>query len=324
MDRTKKTDRVLRLWLLLLRSPERYSTRQLAEKFNVTARTIYRDLECLEYELRVPVYNSEGKWAVQENYFLPPISFTTAEALCIFLAARLMLGYSHRYDPNVESTFRVLSSVLQAPLGNQVEKTLEWMRRFPRDERRLQNLAKLAEGWTTLHRLKISYQSLPADVATERIIEPYFIEPAAPGHASYVIAYCLRTHEVRTFRIERIQDVEITDQGYTIPGDFDANQHFAGAWGVVTEGEEQDIRLKFKKEIARLIEETIWHPSQKLAKQPDGSLIMNLRVYNSYELVTWIMGWGQKVEVIEPEELRSQIEQTAKDIVKLYSRKPIV
>jgi len=156
MDRTRKTDRVLRLWLLLLRSPERYSTRELAEQFHVTTRTIYRDLECLQYELRVPVYDSKGKWAVDENYYLPPIRFTTSEALCIFLAARLLIGFSHRYDPHIESTFRVLSSVLQPPLGDQVEKTLQWMHKFPRDERQLENMAKLAEGWTTQRRLKIT------------------------------------------------------------------------------------------------------------------------------------------------------------------------
>jgi len=321
MDRSKKTSRLMRLWFLMLRSPERYTVGQLAKIFNVTARTIYRDLECLEYELRVPVYNSSGKWAVEQDYYLPPVSFTASEAVCIFMAARLMLSYSHHYDPNVESTFRVLSSILKSPLKDQVEKTIEWMHRFPKNEKRLENLAKLAEGWLTRKQLKIIYQSLPAETATERIIEPYFIEPAAPGHASYLIAFCRRTGELRTFRIERIQDVEVTDHSYVIPAEFDANQHFAGAWGVIIGGEEQAVRLKFRKEISRLIEETIWHPSQKLEKQADGSLIMNLKVYSTYELTSWIMGWGQKVEVLEPEILREEIRQTAEAMVKLYTGK---
>ena len=126
---------------------------------------------------------------------------------------------------------------------------------------------------------------------------------------------------MRTFRIERIQDVEITDHSYVIPAEFDANQHFAGAWGVIIGGEEQAVRLKFRKEISRLIEETIWHPSQKLEKQTDGSLIMNLKVYSTYELTSWIMGWGQKVEGLEPEILREEIRQTAEAMVKLYTGK---
>ncbi len=321
MDRLKKTERMLRIWLLLLRNPLHFTTKDLAEKFEVNVRTIYRDLITLGNELRVPVYEEKARWAVDESYFLPPVRFTVSEALNIFLAARLMLNYSHRYDPNVDSTFSVLASVLPLPLREQVQKTLDWMRQLPRDERHLPVLAKLAEAWTSQHRVKITYRSLPAAKATERIIEPYFIEPAAPGHSSYVIAYCHRAKDLRIFKVERIEEIELTDETYTIPADFDANRYFSGAWGIVVEGEEQTVRLKFSPELARLMEETIWHPSQVLEKQADGSVVMTLRVFYTYELVTWILGWGEKVEVLEPAELQKEVLQTAKAMVKIYQRK---
>jgi len=321
MERLKKTERMLRIWLLLLRNPLRFTTRDLAEKFDVNVRTIYRDLVTLGTELMVPVYEERARWAVREEHFLPPIRFTVSEALNIFLAARLMLGYSHRYDPNVDSTFSVLASVLPVPLREQVQKTLDWMRNLPKSEVYLSVLAKLAEAWTSRRRVKITYRSLPAAKAAERIIEPYFIEPAAPGHSSYVIAYCHRAGELRIFKVERIEAIELTDEAYTIPADFDANRYFKGAWGIVVEGEEQTVRLKFSPEIARLMEETIWHPSQVLEKQADGSVIMTLKVFYTYELVTWILGWGEKVEVLEPEELRKEVLQTAKTMVKIYQKK---
>lgn len=321
MERLKKTERMLRIWLLLLRNPLRYTTKDLAEKFEVNVRTIYRDLVTLGNELMVPVYEERARWAVREEHFLPPIRFTVSEALNIFLAARLMLGYSHRYDPNVDSTFSVLASVLPGPLREQVQKTLDWMRNLPKSEVYLSVLAKLAEAWTSQRRAKITYRSLPAAKSAERIIEPYFIEPAAPGHSSYVIAYCHRAKELRIFKVERIEAIELTDEKYTIPADFDANRYFKGAWGIVVEGEEQTVKLKFSAEIARLMEETIWHPSQVLEKQADGSVIMVLRVFYTYELVTWILGWGEKVEVLEPEELRKEVLQTAKAMVKIYQKK---
>ncbi len=322
MERLKKTERMLRIWLLLLRNPLRFTTRDLAEKFDVNVRTIYRDLVTLGNELMVPVYEERARWAVQEEHFLPPIRFTVSEALNIFLAARLMLGYSHRYDPNVDSTFSVLASVLPAPLREQVQKTLDWMRNLPKSEVYLSVLAKLAEAWTSQRRVRITYRSLPAAQAAERIIEPYFIEPAAPGHSSYVIAYCHRAGELRIFKVERIEAIELTDETYTIPADFDANRYFKGAWGIVVEGEEQTVKLKFSPEIARLMEETIWHPSQVLEKQADGSVIMTLKVFYTYELVTWILGWGEKVEeVLEPAELKKEVLQTAKAMVKIYQKK---
>ena len=68
------------------------------------------------------------------------------------------------------------------------------------------------------------------------------------------------------------------------------------------------------------MEETTWHSSQKIEKQPDGSVIVTLRVFSSPELVTWIMGWGEKVEVLEPAELRKEVLQTAKAMVKIYQK----
>ena len=69
------------------------------------------------------------------------------------------------------------------------------------------------------------------------------------------------------------------------------------------------------------MEETIWHPSQVLEKQADGSVIVMLKVFYTYELVTWILGWGEKVEVLEPAELRQEVLQTAKATVRIYQRK---
>lgn len=320
MDRLKKTERMLRIWLLLLRNPLRFTTRDLAQKFDVNVRTIYRDLDALDTELRVPVYEEKTKWAVDDSYFLPPIQFTLSEALNIFLAARLMLSYSHRYDPNVDSTFGALASALPPPLREQVQKTLDWMRGLPKSQRYLRTLAKLAEAWMSQHRIKITYRALQAEKAAERIIEPYFIEPAAAGHSSYVIAYCHRAGEIRNFKIERIEDIQVTDETYTIPADFDANRYFGSAWGVVVEGEAKTIQLRFDPGVARIIEETMWHPSQVLERQKDGSVVMTLRVMDTVELCSWILGWGGQVEVLEPHELREAIIETAETVLGIYRK----
>ena len=317
-DRLRKTERLIRIWILLQNNPFRFSTKSLAERFGVNVKTIYRDLDALTVELRVPVDHRRAKWGIGEGYFLPPIRLTVPEALTLFLAARLMLNYSHRYDPHVDSTFTKLSSAVPPPLREQIQKTIDWMQKLPRDDRSLRTLAKLAEGWVSQRRLRISYRSLPADEASDRIIEPYFIEPAAPGHSSYVVAYCTRASAIRVFKVERIEGIDLTDETYTIPADFDANKYFSGAWGIVVEGEEQTVRLRFSPEIARLMEETIWHPSQATEKQVDGSVIMTLRVFHTAELATWVLGWGEKVEVLEPVGLRKAVRETAKAMVGVY------
>ena len=318
-DRLKKTERLMKIWILLLNNPAGYTARELAGKFGVNERTIYRDFTTLGVDLSVPVYDDKKRWKIDESHFLPPIRFTLSEALNIFLTARLMLNYSHRYDPNVDATFTKLSAVLPQALAGQVRKTMDWMQKLPKDEKYLRILATVAEAWVSQRQLKITYRSLVAQKAMERIIEPYYIEPAAPGHASYVIGYCHLRDSIRTFKIERIESAELTPEPYVIPPDFDANEYLGSSWGIVVEEEVKTIRLRIEDpEIMRIMGETVWHPSQVLETQKDGSAIMTLKVTDTYELLSWILGWGEKMEVLEPPEIREAVIDTAEAVRQMY------
>jgi predicted DNA-binding transcriptional regulator YafY len=320
-DRVKKTERLLKIWILLLNNPTGYTAKELARRFEVNERTIYRDFTTLGTDLSVPVYDDNRHWKMDGKRFLPPIQFSLPEALNIFLASRLMLGYSHRYDPNIEATFSKLSSVLPGPLAEQVRKTMDWMQKLPKDERYLGILATVAEAWVSQRQLKIVYRNLDAEKAAERVIEPYYIEPAAAGHASYILGYCHFKKALRIFKVERIESAELTADLYTIPSDFDANEYFGSSWGIVVEGEVKTVKLKIDNpKLMRLMSETTWHPSQTFQKQKDGSLIMTLRVTDTQELFSWILGWGDKVKVLEPESLRIEIIKTAKAIQTAYKK----
>ena len=316
-----RTARLLKVEHLLYQNPMGLSVQRIAALCGVTKRTTYRDLRALESELGILVSEDGSKRGIVEGYVLPPIHLTVPEALNIFLAARLTLNYAHRYDPNVASIFVKLNSIVPPPLRDEIQKTLDWLQKQPKNERYLHILASLAEAWVSQRQIKIAYRSLPAERATERIIEPYFIEPAASGHSSYVIAYCHLTKSLRTFKIERIEGAQISAEPYVIPPEFDANEFLESSWGIVVKGEVKTIKLKFDPEIARIIEETLWHSSQVLEPQTDGSMIMTLRVTDTVEFRSWVLGWGEKVEVLEPVELRHRIIETAKAMMNVYQKK---
>jgi predicted DNA-binding transcriptional regulator YafY len=232
-----------------------------------------------------------------------------------------MLNYSHRYDPNVDATFIKLSSVLPPPLAEQVRKTMDWMQKLPKDEKYLRILATVAEAWVSQRQLKIMYQPLAAEKPMERVIEPYYIEPASFGHASYVIGYCHLKKAIRTFKVERIESANLTDETYTIPSDFDANKYMASSWGIVVKDEIKTIKLKIvDPEIIRIMTETIWHPSQTFKKQKDGTTIMTLMINGTYEFYSWILGWGEKIEVLDPPEIRERIIKTVEAMREVYKK----
>lgn len=324
MGKGKTKDRTAR-WAniehLLYQNRNGLKIKEIARICNVSVRQIYRDLNDLQLKLGLPIWEKGSTRGIDEEYFLPPIRFSLPEAINVFLAARLMLNYAHRYDPNIASTFIKLNSIVPPSLRDQIQKTMDWMQKQPQDEKYLRILATLAETWVSQKQVKISYQALAENKSVERIIEPYFIEPAAPGHSSYVIGYCHRTNSLRTFKIERIGSIEPTLEHYVIPPDFDANAYLGSSWGIVVGGEVETVKLRFIPQIARIMEETVWHPSQVLERQSDGSVIMTLRVTNTVELYSWILGWGEKVKVLEPEELRQDIIETAKAMLEVYQRK---
>jgi predicted DNA-binding transcriptional regulator YafY len=321
-----RTARLLRVLYILNQNPKGIAPAKIAEQCGVTVRTTFRDLKALEDELKVPMWGEKGKRGIEPGRFLPPISFNLPEAMTIFLASRLLLAYTNAYNPSIETTFTKLNSVVPGPLREQIRKTIEWMQTRKADEHFLHTLETLARAWMYGRRAKIRYWTLGREKTTERIIEPYFIQPAALEHANYIIAYCHLTRSVRTFKLERIESLQLLDEDYTVPEDFDANQYLDSALGITiySDGEtieQRTTKLKFSPEIARIAEETMWHPSQITQRQPDGSVIVTMNLSLTVELLSFILGWGEKVEVMEPKELRQEILETARGMVKIYQKK---
>jgi predicted DNA-binding transcriptional regulator YafY len=159
---------------------------------------------------------------------------------------------------------------------------------------------------------------LDSEKPVERTIEPYFIEPTAAGHASYVIAYCHKACDLRTFKVERIEQADLTTESYEIPSSFDPNKYLSSAWGIISDNEGVTVRLKFMPQVTKILEETVYHPSQTIERLSDGSLLATFMVTDSIELTGWIMGWGEQVEVLEPEGLRYRVIDTSKAIMQVY------
>jgi len=318
MGKSDRMARMLNVMLFLHQNPQGLTVPYIAQECNVSTRTIYRDLLALESEIHVPIFQEGRMYRIMDGYFLPPVHFTVPEALNIFLAARLMSKYIQRYDPTLASTFFKLNTVVPNPLKEQIQKTINWLEAQKRDENYLGILSTIADAWINGNSVNIKYRGLSDKDPVERIIDPYFIEPAAGGHSSYVIGYCHKARGLRTFKIERISAAKITDMSYHIPKDFDADTLMSSAWGIVVGGEAESIKLKFTPRVARILEEVVWHPSQKAESQPDGSLIMSLTVQNTFELTSWILSWGESVEVLEPEVLRIKIAQTVRTMLDIY------
>jgi predicted DNA-binding transcriptional regulator YafY len=308
LKKRDRTARLLRLQVLLSQYPSGLYIEDIARRCEISKRSVYRDLEALESELNVPIWEEAGKRGIAEGYFLPPITFTQAEAVSLFLAARMMQYFSPQYNTGIASTFMKLNTIVPPFLKNHIQNTIEHFESIPRDERKISNFDKLIQAWLSRHPVTFMYQALYGKKPEERTIEPYFIEPAARNRSNYVIGYCGLNKQISTFKIDRIiGDVKVEQQTYEIPADFNIDIYLRSAWGTYAANKPDTIKLLFSNRISRAVSATMFHPSQITEMQPDGSLVMTLKVYNTGDFKAWVLGWGQDVEVLEPKLLRHQV-----------------
>jgi predicted DNA-binding transcriptional regulator YafY len=297
--------RILKIQTLLQGNPRGLTTREIARRTGVTPRTTYRDVRALE-AMNVPVYEDKGRILIDPNFFIAPVKFTLREAMALLMGVRLMHRHTDEADPDVADAFTKLAAVMPAPVAEYVHATVRQMAERPPNPVYSRVLQTIALSWAGHKTVRIWYPSPDHDVRP-RVIEPYFLEPSLIGHSSYVVARDRGLGEMRTFKLQRITRAEQMAEAYQIPEDFDVNKYLAGAWGIFHSGEPVEVRLRFYPPAAARVKESIWHPSQRLTDAARGAVNMTVTVTGTVEITPWILGWGDAVEVLAPQDLRDKI-----------------
>jgi proteasome accessory factor B len=230
-----------------------------------------------------------------------------------------MARYQDHRDPHVISAFNKLASILPTLIAQQVHASVAGLAGRPRQDNRVRIFDLLATAWAEGRKVRIWYPTRAAeDVLLERVVSPYFIEPNPSGHTRYLIGHDEYSGQVRTFRVERVQQAELTDQQFTIPTDFDAAERLRDAWGISDEDLVQ-VRLRFHDPAAAArARESHWHSSQREEVNADGTVDLTFEVGGLLEITPWILTWGGTVEVLTPAELRHRIAAAARDLTARY------
>ena len=154
-------------------------------------------------------------------------------------------------------------------------------------------LADLRTAILGMNILQLKYRPAEATRATTRKLCPYGI---LYGRRAYLIAHSPSGAEMRLWRIDRISDLQILPESFD-PRPFDLASYAAQSFGVFQEPP-QDVVLRFKPEAAEDAAEWIFHPSQVVEPQADGSLIVRFRCGGMRELDWHLYTWGDAVEVL--------------------------
>lgn len=327
-DRGGKRDRLARFYrvikVLESRGEQGARIEDIARLVGMSRRTVYRDLRALEGELGIPVWSEGGLWGVEGKGFLPPLKLTRAEAMAVFLSARLLVRYADEYDADLAAAFQKMASGLPTVLADHVNRTLEVMSRREVDPSFTRRVQQLTQAWAERRVVTFVYDSSihdPGRGSREARVHPWYIEPSIATHALYLFGFDEARNAPRTFKIDRIRDLAVTTQHFEPPVNS-VEDAFTNAWDIIADQPVVEVVLRFDPAIAARVREATWHPSQHVDVEPDGSLVWRGRVSGTIEIRLWILSWGQQVEVLEPAELRADVAATYRAAAARYEASP--
>lgn len=323
-----RNDQLTRQWHLLqrLESPRGATLRELAaglpDEFPKHLRTLRRDLAAVEaagYPLLTERVDGQTRWRLLDGARrvpLPALSQTELMAL-VFSRDLLKPLEGTPIRAALDSALTKVTAALPVSGLDFVRQMQDFLSvRFGPHKtyrRHRETIDRLTRAIAERRTVQIRYFTASRGATTRREVDPYHLWYAAGG--LYLIAHDHRRREVRTFAVERIRALTVTDHPYQLPLGFDVEEYVQDAL-VVMRGRQVAVELLFDKPTAAWVRDRVWHPSQQLAPLRDGRLRMTLQVADTRELAGWILSFGGGVRVVRPEALRAKVREEARRVLR--------
>ena len=296
--------------LLLLQAHGRLTGRDMAERLEVSERTVHRDMEALS-AARVPVYalrGSRGGWQLDEDWRTQVPGLDEAELRAFLMAQPRIIG-NPRLAAAAERALGKLMAAMPVPLR---ERAASMRQRLYVDTAgwrgTAENLVMLPVVQDAVARdRKLAIQYKPsARESAGRIVDPLGL--VAKGNAWYLVAKT--PAGFRTYRVSRIEEAKILEQPSDRPSDFDLADYWKASTKRFQEGWQKcSTKLRLEPRAAALVK--AWHiaPQNQPEEKPDadGWITMTVPFDHENEALFFVLGLGSRVEVVEPASLRDRV-----------------
>lgn len=315
MPRNQEVIRQWRLLHALESSRHGASIDALADELEVTTRTIRRDLAALQ-EAGFPLYDErddDGRvhWRM-DGHVLKGLEtgFTLAEMCALYLSRNLLESVAGTpFQRDLTNAFGRLEKMLSPRMRQFLDRLPSVLAAKPGPRARggessTETVARLLEATLHFRVATMRYHSVSSGRVKDYLVHPYRLAFAQGG--MYLLAYVPEYDDVRTFAIDRIKSVSLEKQTFT-PKQNVSDDVFANSLGVNT-GPARPVEIEFDTRIAPYVRARVWHSSQQVREQPDGSLLLTMNVCHDWALRSWILSWGGFARVTAPKALAGQIQ----------------
>ncbi len=213
-DKSPRLSRLTSI-ITLLQSKSLITAPEIGRRFNISIRTVYRDIRALERS-GIPVVTLDGKgYTLLDGYKLPPVMFTESEAFALITSEKIIL---HNKDSSLSRSFSAAVEKIKAVLKSSSKQKAEFLnKRVHIGKHHLESktshaLMDMQMAMANFLLVKIKYQNSNG-IVSDRLIEPFYIYHSKEENWT-VHAYCHARKDFRTFRMDRMNKVNVLDQHF--------------------------------------------------------------------------------------------------------------
>jgi proteasome accessory factor B len=295
----------------------------LAEKFEISLATAYRDIDYLKYILRAPLnydYGTEG-YTYTAKFKLPAIKPTEGELAALLVIGQLRKSYE---GTGLESVCQQAADLLSSKLKehetvdtSSLDQILQVeIDPFPQID--LGVFQDLLRAISNNESIVIKYFSGQKAVVVDKPCDPYHLLNFKDNW--YLVAFCHEKQDFRDFLCSRILHVENTNVTFLPDPDFSLATHKRESQLFAAEAPQVEIVAEFDKYAAHWIRLKTVHPTQEVTERSDGSLEVRFQVSSMENIMRWILSFGEHARILAPQDLQERVRRAVGRMNYLYNR----
>jgi proteasome accessory factor B len=307
----------------LIENKEYPNCSKIAKEFEMSVRTIKRDIDFMKTRLDLPI-----EFDVRRNGYLftkpvphfPQVPVSEADTFALFIASKAIEQYRGTpLQKMMEATFRKLTGQLDQSvrfsLGS-LDGVLSF-RPFAPGDAELKTFQLLTRAVSERRKVTFLYRNRGQVKAQQRRnVHPYHI--ACVENQWCMFGFDPARNDIRTFVLVRLSKPRLGQGRFEVSKKFDLNEFLRGSLGLFKGTEDFEVVVDLDAFAADDVRGRRLHSSQELTELPKGMLRVRLRLNSLEEVEGWILGFGKHATVVGPEELRERVRRIADGLAEKY------
>lgn len=309
-----KINRLLAIVVMLL-NRDKISAVELSEKFEVSIRTIYRDIDAINMA-GIPIASKQGNnggFYILENYKINHQFLTLEDMISIVEALKNINGVLN--NKNVEIAMEKMKNIIPSNKKSEVDlhfkqvfiDTLPWG--FKKSENENIKYKVIYKALKENKCISFNYRNSRGEYIL-REVEPVTL--VFKGFSWYIFSFCLLKENYRIFKLTRMDGLEILNRQVSKErisyGEYISSES--------TEKSPVKLLLKFSEEVRYRIQD--YFHEEEMTFLEDGSVIVNTEVIEDGWVYSMVLSYGEYVEVLAPKHIREIIRKKCKKIIDMY------